>query len=551
MDFDLNRFRALAFGKEKLPDHPVSDETEARRMIEALPAHDPAASLAELTACVLSINQDGTFTPGRRARVLMELDIAAHVFWRPLGAAYLAPEGVPLDGRDGNSSLLTALQESAAEFAVGFGLCVGKKEFDADWIRDNRLAVMLRRARWVTRKMILSRMLNLPGAVARWTELNDMYRLAAENDLLRNVSTVFQGNTRTSSVKHEYLRMLLVDITSPDRMLGRDMELAYRLIGRIVSTVQLEPEPIEGALYFIVPVKAHHPVSLFRYSGAVPKGALYMHVANAVPRLKAMLERDAGIAAGDPDPMFGAVFTMRERRALLNHMLIQWSENPAQRAAKRISMKGKASLVHGVAGIVDVIRKHDQGGFNADKATASKLRIQFDNTVTIQKKNIREISGELVDASATGLGIALPRTEARWAKIGAIVGILTAPGAEWVLGVVRRINAKDDHLELGINVLTRKPRLLWCEINDSSESSVWDEEKRFERNFDEHYAKGILLGQQGDKLVAGEMLFPTGASKRGSWFDVPVKDGKTRLLITKVCEQTHDFQRVEFEPHPI
>ncbi|MFM9970116.1 MAG: hypothetical protein ACKVQK_17135, partial [Burkholderiales bacterium] len=80
-------------------------------------------------------------------------------------------------------------------------------------------------------------------------------------------------------------------------------------------------------------------------------------------------------------------------------------------------------------------------------------------------------------------------------------------------------------------------------------STVWDEEKRFDRNFNEHFQKGILIEPQDGKLVAGEILFPPGASSRGSWFDVPVKDGMVRIMVTTVREETHDFQRVEFEPH--
>ena len=194
MEFDLTRFRELAFGKDNVPDHPVGSEAEARRMIETLPRHDPAAALAELTSCVISINEDVSFTAGRRARVLMELDIAAHQFWRPLGTDFLAPEGIPLEGRDGDVAILQALQESAAEFAAGFAMCVGEKALSSGWIKSNRIAVLLRRARWVTRKMILSRMQNLPGADDRWKELNSLFRMAVDSDLYRNVARVFPGN---------------------------------------------------------------------------------------------------------------------------------------------------------------------------------------------------------------------------------------------------------------------------------------------------------------------------------------------------------------------
>jgi len=549
MDFKLGRFLDRAFKRENLPDHPVGTAEEARAMIEALPVHDPAAAMAELMACVRSINEEASFTPGRRARVLMELDVVGHQLWRPLSEAFLAPEGKPLEGRDGDIQILEALQVSAAEFSTGFGFCVGKDAWKSDWIRDNKVAVMLRRAYWLTRMMILSRMLNLPGADERWAELNRLYRLADQLELLRSVAVVFPGSAATSSVKQEYVRMLLVDITRPDRMLARDMELAFRIIGRVAANVQLEPQAIEGAQYFTVARDAQRPVALFRHTGRISSKALYLHTGNALPRLKAMLERDVGLDAAEPDPMFGMCFTLGERRALVNFMLNQWGERPAQRRAPRIAMKGEAVLMQGIANLTEVIPRHDQGGFNADKAGGSKLRIQFDKTTNLGKRTVRQIAMELRDASASGLGIALPRSAARWAKIGAIVGVHTDPGAEWVIGVIRRMNATDESLELGISVVTRKPTLVWCEVNDTGHSGVWDHEKRFEKNFDEHFTRGILVEPQGHILVAGEMLFPPGTASRGSWFDMPVKGGMARIMVTRVREETQDFQRVEFEPH--
>lgn len=516
-------------------------------MIAGLPGHDPATALAELTACVSSINVDPSFTAGRRARILMELDVAAQRFWRPMGADFLAPQDKPLEGRDGAAALLKALQASAAEFSAGFAHCVDKEAWNSAWVKSNRVAVVLRRARWLTRKMILSRMLNLPGADERWTELNEFFRFAVGQDLVRNVAPVFPGNPRGSSVKQEYLRMLLVDITRPDRMLGRDMELAFRLIGRITSSVRLESEPIEGADHFIVPVGGNRPVAMFRHSGKVPEGAWYLYVANALPRLQKMLEGDAGADGAEPDPLFSMLFTIRERRALIKFMIDQWGARPAQRRAPRIAMKGGARVMEGIGNLAQVIQRHDQGGFNAESATPTKLRIEFDRSVTISRNSVREIPSELTDASASGMGISLSRGEAHWAKVGALVGVLTTAGGDWAVGVIRRSNAKEQQLDLGISVLTRKPRLVWCERDETNYAGVWDDEKRFERNFNEHFLRGILLEPPGEGFDSGEMLFPPGAATRGTRFEMPVKNGRLRLTVTAIREETHDFQRVAFD----
>lgn len=122
IEFDLSRFRELAFGRGAMSDHPLHDESAVEKLIEDLPG-DALAGLAELTHWVLSINSDDSFTPGRRGRVLMALDAAVRPFWSGLTTQYLEPHGRPAEGHDGEASLLRAMIESAAAFATGFGFC--------------------------------------------------------------------------------------------------------------------------------------------------------------------------------------------------------------------------------------------------------------------------------------------------------------------------------------------------------------------------------------------------------------------------------------------
>src|SRR5258708_3561517 len=102
MAFDLAVLCNLAFKKGDLPDHPITDEAEARAMMASLPQGNAAKALAELMHWVVSINEHDGFTPVRRARVLMEIDVAAQPLWRPLGGDFLAPRGKPAEGRDGD-----------------------------------------------------------------------------------------------------------------------------------------------------------------------------------------------------------------------------------------------------------------------------------------------------------------------------------------------------------------------------------------------------------------------------------------------------------------
>src|SRR5438445_91056 len=126
--FDLVRFMQQAFGRAPLPDHPMRGLDEARKLLRLLPEDDPETCLAELTRWTKSMNETESFTPGRRARVLMLLDDAARTHWRALGARYLAPQGRPTDARDGDPAILRAMLDSASEFANGFAVTLDTSE---------------------------------------------------------------------------------------------------------------------------------------------------------------------------------------------------------------------------------------------------------------------------------------------------------------------------------------------------------------------------------------------------------------------------------------
>jgi len=553
MPFDLAQFRKLVFDRSSLPDHPIATEDEARKMLADLPVHDPAKALAELTHWVVSINENDTFSPGLRARILMEIDVGAHPLWRPLGAEFLAPGGKPLEAADGDPAILHALRESASEFANGFRLCLTPAGLESRWLRKSLQSVTLRRARWHTRKMMLSRMLRLPGADDRWEELHTLYHFATEHGVLRNVTTVFPGSPRTSSVRQEYLRQMLADLARTDRMLARNIELIYRIIGRVSASVKLEAEVLPGALHAVVPEGARRPVTLAWHPERLPDSALYIDASNALPRLKTLMERDMDRDPSEPDTAFGEVFTIRERRAMVELLIDHWGAKSPHRRSARIAMKSEAIVrdgFEGVAGVLDPAAAIGPGSPQGPIPT-SRLRIEMNDAEQKAKqvqKVVRTMKGRLLDASTSGVGMLVARREAGWARLGALLAICILPGSDWVVGALRRINPDGENLRLGINVLSRRPRTIWLHLESTNYVSVWEEEKRFERNFADYFQRGILLEDMGAPLVAGEMLLAPGQAAKGSRFDVSLAEGVQRLLVTAVRDESHDFQRVAFEP---
>jgi hypothetical protein len=198
----------------------------------------------------------------------------------------------------------------------------------------------------------------------------------------------------------------------------------------------------------------------------------------------------------------------------------------------------------------------DQGSALEASGPQSTLRIQLDDAEQKRQAAVRaahiarRMRGQLYDASASGIGLVLSRSEARWAKLGSLLAVCIEPGQDWVLGVVRRMNAEGDELRLGLAVICRKPHAAWFHAESSGHSTVWDEEKRFERNFEDYFQRAILV-DGATPAAPGEMLLAPSLAAQGSRIDMPMAAGMQRLVVTRVLEQTPDFQRVAYQPQGI
>ena len=549
LGFDISRFRELAFGQPALPDHPLKDEAAVRKLIEELPA-SPLTGLAELTHWVLSINTEASFTPSRRARVLLALDAAARPYWSELAELYLAPDGTPAEGHDGDPAILRALLDSAFEFATGYGYSLQTHEKPVLWIEKNFAQLALQRARWLARRFTLANMLHLPVLDSIWADLHALYRLAGERDALRKVIRVDPEKPFTSSVKLVYTRVLLTDMADLDTLRGRDVELAFRIAGRVAANARLEADPIPGAICAIEPHGSSRPTAVRRLheaSGPV----LYLDAYNCLPRLKAMLERGMGTDLSEPDTLLGFGYTLGERNAMINRLIDLWGPTPPQRRSKRVQFNAEALVKAGFDDAVEVIPALEQGDWKqAD--TASALQILHHDAGKTKaperlKKSLAEARVKLIDASVRGLGLLVPRKDASWARLGMLIAVYVEPGPDWIVGAVRRIGAEGEQFRLGVAVITRQPRLVWFHLETTGYVSVWEEEKRLERNFFDHFQRAILIDAERVPLGSGEMLVAPGVAERGSCLDIPFARGMQRIRVATVRESTEAFDRVAFE----
>jgi len=550
--FNLKRFRDLAFGRAPLPDHPMSTLDEARKLLALLPEDDPEHSLADLTRWTVSLNQTESFTPGRRARVLMMLDDAARSQWRALGARYLVRDGAPAEYQDGDPSLLRAMLDSATEFANGFAITLDDSEHSSRLVVENQARLMIRSMRWLGRRLALAHMLHVPYTRAVWELLHRRREIAEVRGLAATALPAYEGVKYATSVNREYLRSLLLELAAPDSVRVRQAELIYRVAARMATAARLEREPTTETAFAVVPAGDARPVPVDRLKpgAAAP---LYINTVNCLPRLRAALERDQGRNPTDEDALFGRGFTIRERHAAVARLLDHWGLNPPQRRSRRIPLALAARVLGGFDNVVGVVPMlAGLQARQANGASRSALRMLLSETSkNLKRTTLRAARVEpvrVIDASTGGLGLAIRPADAVWAKNGMLLAVMIEPGKDWFVGVLRRIFSIDEELRLGIQILTPKPRKILLHAPVSRDHMVWEEAIQREKNFAENFRYGILLEPQALPLAAADLLLPPGMAAKGAQFNLPLPSGQQRLSIARLHVDNEFFQRALFEP---
>jgi hypothetical protein len=550
--FNLKRFRDLAFGRAPLPDHPMRSIDEARKLLALLPDDDAEASLADLTRWTVSINETETFTPGRRARVLMLLDDAARAQWRALGARYLAPKGTPAEYQDGNPAILRAMLDSASEFANGFAITLDDSEHSSRWVVENQARLMIRSMRWLGRRLALAHMLNVPHTPAIWELIHRRREIAEVRGLAATAIPAYEGVKYSTSVNREYLRSLLLELAAPDSVRVRQMELIYRIAARMATAARLESEPTSETAFGVIPAGDARPVPVDRLKPGAT-APLYINTVNCLPRLRAAVERDAGRNPRDEDALFGRGFTIRERHAAAERLVDHWGLNPPQRRSRRIPLALAARVLGGFDNVVGVVPM--LAGIQSRQASGAArhaMRLLLSETTkSLKRTTLRAARVEparVIDASTGGLGLAIRRADAVWAKHGMLLAVMIEPGKNWFVAVLRRIFSFDEELRLGIQILTPRPRKVLLHAPVSRDYMVWEEAIRGEKNFAENFKYCILLEPQGLPLAAADLLLPPGMATKGAQFNLPLATGQQRLSVARVHLDNEFFQRVLVEP---
>lgn len=410
------------------PDHPLADAKEARRVLNELPAQEPAAAIDSATAWFESLVATVEFKPERRLELIFQIDEAVLPQTRRLAREYLTS---PRQTRSQEYRLWQLSRGYWAELAAAY-------EDSLSRLRAGEKGVEALKPQLA---MLCARLLHAYGGRLKWDQFRygpvdsgvwqaagTAYLDTAAAGLAQKAVTLFGGETNPEA---EYLKLLLFQSSSMDNLLPIEIEIAERLIAFLLPSFALTAEVRPDNVYWVDAAKPLPPTRLAKLPEVTPTLRFFATASalDAVAGLRARIDATGNLPA---EINFGGQYSPRVVLPVLDHLAACWAPKPPMRSHVRHRVKSRLAVVNGLAAI-------------RGRLVGVPAPVDAESWV-------------VEDVSLGGFGAQVPLTSNDWLRVGSLVGMQPEGGDNWLVGVVRRFVRESASLgSVGIETLSKTP----------------------------------------------------------------------------------------------
>ncbi|HEY5310235.1 MAG TPA: hypothetical protein VIK97_17105, partial [Casimicrobiaceae bacterium] len=321
---------------------------------------------------------------------------------------------------------------------------------------------------------------------AQWKELHAMYRRAHHADLLGH--TPGDGETDTvyrsaGKLEQQYLQILLLEVMNSGQFSPREAWWAHRWFARWCNGPGLQLVRIRGGRHDELSGFVIDPSSSDGLKRA-PVAAEELFYLDSSP-LCAMIDQEIVSLRDGAAPLLGVTPAVRVGQlALLNKLAVLFASS-APEIERRGERKALDLTVQAIAGfpcIVEALRKEKQrqaGSTSHIPAAGDEVTISSFGGQTQSPGMIRAGDAGPPSLSMTALFAAIPQSwqvkdrsdsgcrmrgqvdSLNRVIPGSLIVVRDSATAPWIVAVVRRFRRLMlDHVEIGVEYLGRKPRLV-------------------------------------------------------------------------------------------
>jgi hypothetical protein len=394
----------------------MANPKEARRILDALPAQELKA-LDELAHWHESVST-AAFKPAERLQLTGALDEAAQARVRKLSRDYFA---AARPSRYQENLLWTQLHEYWRQSGLA-------------WARAVDAALQANDAKGFATAAV--RALRALAQQIKWQHLRYGPIDGSVWGIINNICAAAEARG-VAEARGEFLKAAMFSASSPDGLLPAEIEIAEKLIGDVAADFVLAPAAAPELLYWTDLARPLAPARVVRPPQAAA-GLRFIGPGGAVAKLRMLVQRiestgqlpsASSVAGAEPETVL----------EVARHLAMYWAPEPPARQHPRHAVKSRLAIAHGFDGVAEAL-----GGAGGS--------LDFDAKAT---------ESWIVDnVSAGGIGAVVPQIKGDWLRVGTLLAMQPDGGANWVVGVVRRVSRSSaQEARVGIQTLSRAPAL--------------------------------------------------------------------------------------------
>jgi hypothetical protein len=492
----------------------MADARQARQIVEGLPVKDAVKALEEITEWLESLNQTDGFKVDRRIENVELLDGAARRHQRDLTLEYLS---TPRVQKFQENRLWNAEFGFCRQLGDAYIRCI-RECLNGAAAMQEKLPVMVARALRALALQLKWILLRYGLAEDRiWIELAPLYRIAEQQGVAGRMVEVYPGIHGKSTVRHEFLRALMLSASSTDGLPPLRQEVAERVIAHFADSFLLSPSQ-EGCTHCFDLSAPRAPARLFK--GVEPSATMWFFGASkALARASRLVEQIAARNAVPQELDLGGSYDKDLVLGVLKHLGQHWSDKMPARSSERRPTAGRITVVPGMDEITSVLDP------------SPSIELNFSRNQVAESWIVENVSDG-------GYGAIIPAQKIDWVKVGALVGMKTETSNYLGIGVIRRIT-RDVHQQrrVGIQLLTKAAVPVRLSKANTMSSL----------NFDLTTDSAILLSVSPDAQGEIGILMRAGMFNERDSLDMTVRDNIYLLMPVRIVEEGEDFDWAKYK----
>lgn len=422
-------------------DHQMADAKQARKIVDGFPANDPWQTLEDTNYWLDSISKTPGFSIERRYENIDLLDMATRKHQEKLLEDYLV---LPAADKIQEKRIWKSITDFWKLLGDAYLVCAVQSRESGNVsaaFKANVPLIAARGLRAIRHQMKWVLLRYAPVRPEVWSEIASFVALAEAFDCDANLVDMYPGVAAKTSVRFEFLRVMMLWASSPSGLAPAEQDIAERAIAHVTGKFRYEPKMANGCDYCFDLAAGRPPLRVMRNT-PVSDATRYFDASDARQTLQAMsalLTSTGNLPVGVD---FGPVVESGACARVLKHLLFNWAKEMPPRASERRRTAMSLNVVHGYMNVLG--------------AVAPELSEGLDFTDTLSHDTwIAE------DVSAGGYGVIVPAGKGEWLRVGILVCTRAESEIAWSVGVIRRVKGDDRRQHhVGIQLISKNALLI-------------------------------------------------------------------------------------------